>query len=217
MDQKPTPEGAIMDNQSVGASAQTIESITEQPISDQQEPTNQTNNKAPYKKGSYVISDLVWLVNQKLINQTKLTEYEVGLCIITYNSSFANLRFSLRNFGASDAASRYFINLEKCPQITTVNFGSETAFEILDNFESGKEIPIIERLFKANTGWEPNKTNITWNADDIILETTDSEGINCNFTFSGWQMNVFKQCLHFMTDGRSWAVNLQTIMNKLQT
>lgn len=211
------PTGAIIDNQSKGPSSKVVDQLTPtQPINNGFSQPNQFQDRAPYKKGSYIITDLAWLVNQKMLESKKMTENETGLCIISYNSSFSNLRFSLRNFGASDAASRYFINLEKCLQITTINFGSETAFELLDNFESGKTVPVIERLFKANTGWSPNKTNVTWNAESILLETSDSDENHCTFIFTGWQMNVFKQCLHFMTDGRSWSINLQTIINKLQ-
>lgn len=206
------PNKSIMDNQSLGNSP----TLKYQGFTQSNEFQNRSHT---YKKGSYVITDLGWLPNLKLIsalNGKKLgdkEENEVDMCIVSYNSSFSNLKLSLRNF-TGKKGSRYYINLEDWKQVTQINLGSEAAFEIKSNINNiDTKIPIIERLFSANSGWSPNETDFMWCKDKIHIRTRRDSNIYI-FNFFDWQVEFIKTCLEFMTNGQSWSANLQTIMNK---
>lgn len=168
---------------------------------------NPIEESAPvFVKKHHNIIDMYWLINNKLFERKPLGEGEAGFLALGYNADFANLRVGFHQPDQESFTKSSMIK-DKMKFMTTLNIFSETAYNILDCLRTAKDINIsnFERIIGADNKWVPNQTQISGNAQEIIIKTLTTEGNKFYYTFSGWQVPCLASALKYMCEGQSWS------------
>ena len=172
-----------------------------------QQPSFQQQNNNEQR---YQIIDMYWLVNQKVKTNEQFIDGECNFMTIGFNASFNNMRLTFFSMNPQDLNNSY-ITISNLRKITNCNIFSETAGELYFNKGTGNPVRIHERMFRM-TNWTPNFTQITWNPDNIVIHTQDSQGILTAFTLLNWHITAFESCLNFLVDGSAWNSSLMSTM-----
>ena len=165
------------------------------------------------EKRHHNIIDMYWFVNQKLFQKQQLEEGEAGLLALGYNADFANLRVGFHTL-SGESFTRSSIIKDKTKFLTTINLFSETCFNILDCLRTAKPINVsnFERIIGSDNKWTPNQTQITGNAEQIVIRTMNPDGVKFSYTLLDWQITAFATALRYMTEGNSWNKYLDVRM-----
>lgn len=166
-----------------------------------------------FEKKHHNIIDMYWFVNQKLFQKQQLDQGEAGMLALGYNADFANLRVGFHNIDGESFTKSSMIKA-KMKELTNLNLFSETCFQILDCLRTAKPINVsnFERIIGADNKWVPNQTQITGNAEQIIIRTMNPDGNKFSYTLLGWQITAFASALRYMTEGQSWNKYLDVRM-----
>ena len=103
--------------------------------------------------------------------------------------------------------------MQNAPRLSMCNIHAEQALELLANKGQGKSIFAFERIIKAGN-WTPNQTQITWNPDNIIVQTTDNQGVVYQFSCIEEQIIGLEKAFEFMINGTAWNISLHAVMNR---
>jgi hypothetical protein len=166
-----------------------------------------------FEKKHHNIIDMYWFVNQKLFKKEQLEQGEAGMLALGYNADFANLRVGFHTIDGNSFTKSSMIKA-KMKELTNLNLFSETCFNILDCLRTGKDINVsnFERIIGADNKWTPNQTQITGNAQQIIIRTMNPNGDKFSYTLLDWQITAFASALRYMTEGQSWNKYLDVRM-----
>lgn len=171
------------------------------------------------EKRKFIINDLYWLKNLKPMYNSQLNQGEANLLIISYNADFENLRLSFANCTEMNSKS---VAIPMGARQNAVNIFSETCRELLSFFENMNnttQFPFklmnCERMMSLNANWTPNETIIQISSPQMIeIFTKQPNGNQHSFTMVLWQVKAFLECCKFMTNGNSWMMKLQAMINK---
>lgn len=171
-------------------------------------------------KPKYRIVDLYWLPNWRLYLNQKVPQNEPDLVVLSYNATFSNLRIAFHR-ASEDSFTESAIVLNNTSKITTVNIFSETVemtFNTIktQNFDSNNKniVPIVERLWKPQPGWAPNKSYFDIQQTYIRLVTIENKSnIEYNYYFNGWQYNAFINAMKILINGNSWLQSMNALID----
>lgn len=161
----------------------------------------------------YNIIDLFWLINQKLIDKKQMEQNEVHLLTLGYNASFGNLRMTFYTCNQNTFTPSSII-LANAKRVTTVNMYPEACMELLSKKDTKQPITLFERTIRSDIKWSPNQTTIIWAPNAIRIQTTDPQNASSLFDITSWQVKAFEHSLKFMTTGKSWNMNMQSVFHK---
>lgn len=164
------------------------------------------------EKQQYHIIDLFWFINRKLIYNQKLDQGEAHIMTVGYNASFNNLRMGLLN-NTNNAITATSLIIQNATRLTGWNIYPEEA--ILLKAYQGSEQPINLRERQIKSGaWSPNQTQITWNKDNVVFKSKESNGtIHC-FILMQEQVIGFEKALEFMYNGTAWTLAMMSNIKK---